>query len=267
MKKSTGIAWSVVNVLLLAGTVLVNGLANSLPINGLSTGEISDRYTNLFVPAGFTFAIWGVIYLLLAVFVFVALAGAFRGREATLGAIGRIGFWFALSCAANMGWILAWHHLRIGLSLLIMLVLLTSLLAIYRRLGIGRSPVPLRERLAIHLPFSVYLGWISVATIANASAVLVDAGWDRFGLPETVWVTIAISMALVLSAVMLHRRTDFAYVAVVLWAFYGIAMKNRALEGPDRAYVASTATAALAALAAALFFILLRQLKKAPEGP
>ena len=267
MTKNKGILLSAANLIFLAATILVNGLANSLPINGLTTGDISERYTNLFVPAGFTFAIWGLIYLLLMLFVLAGLAGTIRGRARTLDVVGRIGPWFIVSCAANMAWIMAWHHLLLGLSLALMLVLLVSLVFIYRRLDIGKRPAPFPERMAVHLPFSVYLGWISVATIANVSAVLVAAEWKGFGLPETLWATAGVGMALILSAVMLQRQSDLAFAAVVLWAFYGIVMKNRVLEGAEREYMASTATAALAALTAATVFFMIRHIKKAPEGP
>lgn len=171
---------ALINLLGLTGVLVVNTLANTLPINGITTGELSAEYPNLFVPAGITFAIWGVIYLALVGFSVYSVTirlqkgAAANGRTDFLGVIGP---WFFISCLANMTWIIAWHHRMIWISEFLMLILLTSLIAIYIRLYIGRVVRP-AEKIWVHLPFSIYLGWITVATVANITALLVHLGWS-----------------------------------------------------------------------------------------
>jgi hypothetical protein len=221
---------SPLNLVAFVGVVVINYLAVSLPLNNKSTGELSDQYPNLFVPAGLTFSIWGVIYVLLAIYAIYQLVVAFR-RTATDGSfLDRIGVLFILSSVANMGWIFAWHYELVSLSLVIMLLLLLTLIAIYLRLGIGRSAAPGRERYLVHLPFSVYLGWITVATIANVTALLVDMGWNRFGLSEAFWTVAVIAVGVAITLVMLLQRRDVFYSLVVLWALLGILLKRMAVE-------------------------------------
>ena len=164
-------AFPALNTVGLILVLALNGLANALPINGVTTGGVSDRYANLFTPAGLTFSIWGLICLLLTAFVVYGWVAARGDRDSFSGGVGP---WFFVSCLANSGWILAWHYRLLPLSLVLMLVLLGSLLAVYLRLGIGLTGVSRHERLLVHLPFSVYLGWITVATIANVAVLLVS---------------------------------------------------------------------------------------------
>jgi len=219
------------NLLLFVGTVAVNALANALPINGRRTGEISDSLPNLFVPAGVTFSIWGLIYLSLGIWVVWQCVAAVRLSEPGVGMIERVAVWFILGSAANIGWIFAWHHGRYGLSLILMLVLLISLVAVYQNLGIGRGPLPLRTRVPGHWPFSIYLGWISVATVANVTALLVHLGWNGFGLSEVFWASLMILIAVSLGILALGMRRDYAYALVILWALAGIVLAR--IQGPN----------------------------------
>lgn len=216
---------SILNIAAFLAVVTVNALANALPINGNTTGALSDSYPNLFVPAGFTFSIWGVIYLLLAGFAVYQLVVTLRGDPAA-GFVHTIGILFILSCAANVGWIVAWHYEKVALSLMLMLALLGSLVLIYLRLEIGLSAISGKERIFFFIPFSVYLGWITVATVANVTALLVDLGWNGFGLSEAVWAAIVIVVAFGLSVLMMANRGDIFYSLVVIWAFFGIFMKR-----------------------------------------
>ncbi|MBK7344145.1 MAG: tryptophan-rich sensory protein [Saprospiraceae bacterium] len=178
---------ALINLLGLTGVLVVNTFANTLPINGITTGELSAEYPNLFVPAGITFAIWGVIYLALVGFSVYSVTMAFQKGAAAKGRtdfLGVIGPWFFISCLANMTWIIAWHHRMIWISVFLMLILLTSLIAIYTRLYIGRVVRP-AEKIWVHLPFSIYLGWITVATVANITALLVHLGWSGAPLSES----------------------------------------------------------------------------------
>jgi ABC-type xylose transport system permease subunit len=163
------------NLIGFLGTVVVNGLSNALPFNGKTAGELSDQYPNLFVPAGLTFSIWGVIYILLAIFVVYGLIVTTKNDTQKSLFIENIGVLFFISCLANMGWIFAWHYEVVPLSVVIMLILLATLITIYLRLRIGRSDSPNTEKYLVHLPFSIYLGWITIATIANFTALLVYA--------------------------------------------------------------------------------------------
>jgi len=211
----------IATVLAFLGMLTVNALANILPINGQQTGEISDRFPSLFTPAGYVFSIWGLIYLLLTAFVvFQALPGQ-RDND-NLRSIRDI---FVVNAIANSAWIFAWHFEQIEISLGVMLVILGTLIAIYQMLDIGRADVSLAERLTTHLAFSVYLGWITVATVANVSVTLIDNGFDGGELaPFLTAVTIAVATSIGLAALLI--RSDIAFAAVLVWAFVGIAVQQ-----------------------------------------
>lgn len=233
------IVLSILNVIGFLGTVIVNGLANALPINNKATGELSDQYPNLFVPAGLTFSIWGLIYLLLAIFTVYSLVRAIRGD--TRGSfIDKIGILFFLSCVANIGWIFAWHYEIVLISLVIMLLLLGFLLAIYLRLGVGNKAPTTKEQYLVHLPFSVYLGWITIATIANVTALLVDINWNRFGLSEQFWTVAVIAVGIAIALGVLVRRRDVFYCLVVDWALLGILIKRLATSVPAQSVIIVT---------------------------
>lgn len=247
----TSVLWTlkILNLLAFLATIAVNAMANALPINGKTTGELSDLYPNLFVPSGLTFSIWGLIYLLLAAFIVYQVAA--QGRNAA-DFLQRIGPLFILASAANIGWIFLWHYQRVSASLVVMLVLLASLLAIYLRLGIGVQASSWPEKLLVRLPFSVYLGWITVATIANVTAVLVHAGWNRFGASEQFWTVVVLVVATAITLAVLFTRNDLFYALVILWAFIGILIKRLAVDAsPSRAIIVTLAVgmAVIAAVA------------------
>jgi hypothetical protein len=236
---------AVLNIMAFLGTVTVNTLANSVKIGGRMTGEISDSIPNLFVPAGITFAVWGVIYLLLLAFTVWQARLLFRADESLARRVNAVGPWFIITSVFNMAWIFTWHFLLIGLSLVVMLALFTSLIVLYLRLNAVGGRPSFVEGLCLRAPFSVYLGWISVATIANVTAVLVTAGWDGFGLPQAFWtVTVIVAAAAVALAGMIIRK-DFMFGLVFVWAFLGIWLKRSA---PDVVFVPEVAYAALIAL-------------------
>jgi hypothetical protein len=230
------IVLSILNAIGFLGTVIVNGLANALPINNKTTGELSDQYPNLFVPAGLTFSIWGLIYILLAIFTIYSLVRSIRGG--TRGSfIDKIGILFFLSCVANIGWIFAWHYEIVPISLVIMLLLLGFLLAIYLRLGVGNKGPTTKEQYLVHLPFSVYLGWITIATIANVTALLVDINWNRFGLSEQFWTVAVIAVGIAIALGVLVRRRDIFYCLVVDWALLGILIKRLSTSIPAQSVI------------------------------
>jgi benzodiazapine receptor len=211
-----------VNVVAVIATIVVNGLANALPLNGLTTGEISDRFQVYFVPAGYVFSIWGVIYLALIGFAIYQLLPAQRENPRLL----RVGYLFAASCAANVAWLFLWHYEQFELTVVAMTALLFLLIAIYLRLGIGRTAVPAAERWLVQVPFSIYLGWITVATVANVTSLLDYLNWGGWGISPEVWAVIILVVAGAIAAAVSLTRGDVAYMLVILWAFAGIAVKQ-----------------------------------------
>lgn len=236
-------------VVIMAATLVVNGLANALPINGQNTGEISDRFKVYFVPAGYVFSIWGLIYLgLIAFTIFQALSSQRENPR-----LRAVGWWIALGGLANIAWILLWHYEVFPLTVVVMLVLLTSLIITYLRLGIGRSTVSAGEKWAVRLPFSIYLGWISVATVANISSLLYYLKWDGFGIAPEIWTVIMLAVVLAITVAMNFTRRDVGYAAVLLWALAGIAIKHSAVPAVA---IPTWITFALVALTlAAAFFM------------
>jgi hypothetical protein len=232
----------ILNFLSVLVTLTVNGMANALPLNGQNTGEISNRFPVLFTPAGYVFSIWGVIYLGLLAFGIYQLLPSQKNNSR----MEKLGYWFFMSNFFNSAWIFAWHYNQFPLSLLIMLGLLASLLVIYLRLQVGIRPVSTREKWLVNIPFSIYLGWISVATIANFSVVLYNAGWDGFGFPAA-WTILVLAVGVALGTAMVFLRKEVAYPAVLVWAFAGIWQKQ-STANPSVAMVAALAALILLAI-------------------
>ncbi len=224
--------------------IATNALANALPINGRTTGEISDSYQNLFAPAGLTFSIWGVIYLLLAGHVLYQL-GLFHGQAAARSPamLQRVGLLFSASSLVNAAWIVTWHYDLIGVSVLLLVTLLVLLILITRLTR--RASLSAREQVLVRLPFSVYFGWLTVATIANITVWLVSIGWDGFGIPEPTWAVVILAVGSLIGAgVILHDR-DLAYGLVLVWAYLGIWIKHTGPEGFGGQYPIVSTTALL----------------------
>lgn len=230
-----GFPW--VNLATVIVALVVNGLANALPLNGQSTGALSDKFKVFFVPAGYVFAIWGVIYIALIAFTIYQLLPGQRDNPR----LARIGWLFAFSNLANAAWLFTWHYELLPLSVVVMLSLLLSLIAIYVRLDIGRARVTTIEKWCVDIPFSIYLGWISVATIANITDLLYAWKWDGFGIAPELWAAVMLVVASALALVMTWTRRDLAYLLVIIWSFVGIAIKQSAV--PIVANTAWTMTA------------------------
>jgi len=202
-----------INLIFFAVMVVMNYLANALPINNKTTGALSDALPNLFVPAGLTFSIWGIIYLLLAAFCIIQF------KSTNNEVVEKISWLFAVSCILNALWIVAWHYQKIPLSLLIMAGMLLSL--IYINLLIREAPFGI-----IKAAFGVYLGWICIAAIANVTALLVRYDWNGFGISEQTWTIIMITIGtLIVSFSLLRMQNPFIGVSVI-WAFLGIYIKR-----------------------------------------
>jgi translocator protein len=212
----------VANLLSVILALTVNSLASTLPLNGQNTGEISDRFQVYFVPAGYVFSIWGLIYLGWIAFTIFQ----FQPSQKESPRLRRLGYLFAISNIVNAAWLFCWHYNLFGLSMLVMLVLLGLLIASYLRLDVNRLSVSRSEYWCVDVLFSVYLGWITVATVANITDWLYYVRWDGFGISAQVWAVIMLAVASLLGLGMALTRRDVGYLAVLVWAFIGIAVKQ-----------------------------------------
>lgn len=226
------------NILGLVLVLTLNTLAVTLPIAGRNTGEISDFYPNLFVPAGYAFSIWSIIYILLIIFVIIQAKGLFSSTKKAPDYVQNIGWWFVISCLFNASWILAWHYLLTALSVIIMLGILTSLIQIYLRLDIHYPSN--KNPLLVRLPFSVYLGWITVATVANVTAFLVSIDWSGFGISPIYWTVIMILVAASVGVIAFWKRKDVAFVSVLIWALVAILVKRQNANVPEESMIITT---------------------------
>jgi hypothetical protein len=247
------------NTLAVIATIVMNFLASALPLNGQTTGAISDRFQVFFVPAGYVFSIWGVIYLGLIAYSVYQSRPAQR-ENARLRAIDGA---FVLSCVANVAWLFFWHYEQFVLTVPVMLALLGCLIYIYLQLGIGRAAVSAGERWFVHLPFSIYLGWITVATIANITSTLDSVRWDGWGVTPELWTVIMLAAGVIIAALMAATRRDVAYLLVLVWAYVGIAVKQ---AGAPLVANAALVAAGLIALAVAAAFVLARRVPATAAG-
>ncbi|MEZ4920977.1 MAG: hypothetical protein R2792_17885 [Saprospiraceae bacterium] len=217
------------HLIALGAVLLVNYLSVALPLNGRTPGELSDQYPNFFVPAGLTFSIWGVIYGWLLVWVGFQIVAYFSASILTKlhNSLERIGYWFVVACGLNIAWLFAWHWELVGLSLLVMIGLFLVLMRINLRLYPAETAF---ERWLVHLPFGIYLGWISVALIANTTALLVSIGWSAWGIKEVSWAATLVSVGIVQAAYMILQRHNLGYGLAVSWALFGIYLKRIDLQ-------------------------------------
>lgn len=237
--------------------IIINVLANILPINGVSTGQVSDYYPNLFAPAAPTFVIWGLIYLLLAVHTLYQL-GFFQGGAGTFKkeSLNKIGIIFSFSSIANALWIFSWHYYLIPLSVFFILLIFACLFFINQL--INNERLTMREKFFIKLPFSIYFGWITVASIANVIVLLVSLGWNGFYISETTLTVLLILFGLTLGIARMLKNRDVAYGLVLIWAYGGILIKHTSANGFSGQYptVINAAIASIILLLSAVIYIL-----------
>jgi len=210
-----------------AFALVLNGAANALPINGQTTAEISDRFRVFVVPAGYVFAIWGLIYLGQLAFV----AHTLRPGRLESPLLRRIGLIPALIGLLNGLWILLWHYEVFLATVPVMVALLLALIVLYQRAGFDRLARPgagmsKSDRWFVQVPFSLYLGWITVATIANVAAVGNWAGVSTFGLAPELVAAAVLAIGLTIAATVMLRTADVIYGAVIVWAYAGIVVKE-----------------------------------------
>jgi len=233
----------IANLISVVLALTVNVLASVLPLNGQNTGEISDRFKVYFVPAGYVFAIWGIIYIGWIAFTLYQFLPAQKGNPR----LRKLGYLFALSGLFNAAWLFTWHYNYFGLSVLVMLSLLGLLIASYLRLNVNRSSASGAEWWSVDLPFSVYLGWITVATVANVTDWLYLVEWNGFGIAAPTWAVIMIGIASILGLLMALTRRDAGYLSVLVWSFAGIAVKQ--VTAPNVVTAAWIAAGAILVLA------------------
>ena len=259
-KESSGLWIKLLVVVTFVAMVTVNALANILPINGIGTGAVSDSYPNLFAPAGLTFAIWGLIYFLLAAYTLYQL-GLFRGKDKQeyAGLLRKTGIVFSVSSLANTTWIFSWHYKIIPLSMVLMAILLICLIDIMHI--INAQELSSREKFFVRLPFSVYFGWITIATIANTTTLLVSLGWNGFGLSQSLWTIIVLAVGMVIGVLTTIRFKDIAYGLVLIWAYAGILIKHTSAAGFTNQYpnvIIAVAVCMVAFVGSALYVLIVR---------
>jgi hypothetical protein len=221
MKK--GAVNQLLNILMTVAVIIFNVLATTLPLNGLDTGEISDRFSIYFVPDGYVFSIWGLIYVgLIAFAIYQALP---RNREAEW--LRKITPFYLLGNASNIVWLFLWHYEQFLVTWVAMLTILASLLVISTILTRSDSSKS-GFRWFVKAPFSLYVGWISVATVANLSQVLFFINWGGWGIAPEIWAFVMLVVAAAIATLMLLLRRDNIYVLVFVWAYVGIAIKHSA---------------------------------------
>lgn len=208
--------------------VAVNYLANALPIAGRDTGAISDSYPNLFAPAGYAFSIWGLIYTLLAIYVIYQFK---KDNDELISKVNRL---FTLTSAINIAWIFAWHYDWIWLSVILMLGLLFSLIKIGKIFKTNKLTA--QDRRLVYLPFSVYLGWITVATIANITVFLVSINWNGFGLSENFWTVLILLIGAFIGSMRTIQNRNIPYGLVLVWAYGAILYKHISPTGFAKSY-------------------------------
>ena len=214
----------IANLLSVLLALTVNILATALPLNNQTTAQISDRFKVFFVPAGYVFAIWGIIYIGWIAFTVYQFLPAQKESPRLRG----LGYLFALTGVFNAAWLFCWQYNHFTLSVIVMLILLGLLIASYLNLNIGHTLVSNVEKWCVDIPLSVYLGWISVATIANISDWLYFVNWNGFGIAPQAWAVIMLIVASLFGLLMALTRRDSGYLFVFVWAFAGIAVKQAA---------------------------------------
>ncbi|MEO9003206.1 MAG: hypothetical protein ABI288_00640 [Ginsengibacter sp.] len=213
------------NGVAIVSTIIINYLSNTGVFNGKNVSDVSHRYQNYFTPAGYAFSIWGLIYIGLLAFVIYSGRGLFKRVEDDWPVLS-IGWWFVISCIANCCWIIAWLYEYTGLSVLIMVIMLISLIKIILNTRMELDDIPLKKIAFVWWPFCFYSGWISVALIADAAAWLTKIQWDGFGISQIAWTIIMIVVAGLLNLLMIWKRNMREFALVGVWALVAIAVAN-----------------------------------------
>lgn len=202
----------------------VNVYANIAPPNGLTIGDISNKFFGevQIIPANYAFAIWGIIYLgLIGLGIYQVMPAQRQNPQ-----VERVGYLLVVASLAQIVWVFLFEYQFFGLSVVAMLGILLPLIGIYLRLGIGKERVSRKDKWFVHIPLSIYLAWISVATIVNVASTLYYWGWNGWGISPQVWTIIMLIVAAAIAATIIRNGVDIAYPLVVIWAFVAIAVRQ-----------------------------------------
>lgn len=240
--------------------VTLNALSITIPLGGMTTEQLADKYNNPFTPIGFTFSIWSVIYTLLLIFSIIPLINYFRNKEQKNKLVDKnIGFLYAISCLLNGLWILAWQYQYVGLSVFVMLGLLITLIKIHMSIRKNTTGLTSNDKYITFPAFSIYLGWISVATIANITAWTVNIGWSGWGISMIDWTSIMVVVATLLGTTLLLKYRDVFFNLVIIWALYGIMYKRMSIDPIVFGSIITTTQICMAFIAGAITTTVLKR--------
>lgn len=203
---------------------VVNVFSNLYPMNGLTIGEISNTFFSdvLIIPASYAFAIWGVIYLGLFSFGFYQ----FQSSQQQNPRLQTTRYWLICASLAQVIWVVVFLYRMFSVSLVAMLVILFGLIQAYLKLKNTPHPTSQKEQWFVDIPISIYLGWISVATIVNAASVLYNLGWSGWGISAPLWTTILITVAGLIGIILRLQYHETAFLVVLIWAFIAISIRQ-----------------------------------------
>jgi len=226
-------------------TLSVNILSNFFPVRGLNIGEIANTILQgvQITPANYAFAIWGLIYLGLIAYGIYQILPTQR-HNSTLH---RVDVLLIIACLAQIAWVYLFTLRLFWLSVVAMLAILLPLMGAYLRLEIGKR-VSREFKWLVHVPFSIYLGWISVATIVNIASALYISGWDGWGISAVGWTVIMLLVGAAITSVVAIQRADIAFTLVFVWAYVAIAIRHLYLNHPAISITAVVAAIVLAVL-------------------
>ena len=240
--------------------VATNAFANIFRLNGTNTGEVSNAYPNLFTPADITFSIWGLIYLLLGLFVLYQFGLFDKKTPVRDDALQEIGLFFGISSLANAAWVFAWQYHKILLSVLLLFIILVCVGIIATRLS--NKKFTQKEKIFIRLPFSVYFGWLTVALIANITAFLVSIHWNGWGISDQIWTVVVMLVGVVIGIAVTLKNKDIAYGLTLIWAYLGILIKHVSAGGFHGQYPAVIITAVVSMVLFAMTVVYVYSEKK-----
>jgi hypothetical protein len=206
------------------GSIAINTISNIFPLNGLNIGVLSNT---LFAPvhitpANYAFAIWGVVYTGLLAFGLYQLQPSQRRNPR----LQHSGYLLAIACLSQCIWIYLFLARLFPLSVLAMVGILLPLMGIYQRLGVGEPNMPRQERWFLQVPISIYLGWITVATILNIANALYSVNWNGWGIDPIGWTVIMMVVSAAIAAIVMYQRRDPAFSLTIVWALVSIAIRQ-----------------------------------------
>ncbi|HPX34982.1 MAG TPA: hypothetical protein PK345_07935 [Bacteroidales bacterium] len=260
--------YQIINILGLLIMIVAYYMANSLPIGGRHTFEIFDLYPTLFTPARFTFSICWLIYLLLFLFIIYQSKGLFSNSNLKRNRfLYRIDIWFFISSIASVAWIIAWHHNLIWVTVVLVGVVLAALSTIYFYLGVGRESISRAEYYMVHVPFSIYLGWVAVLAITNVAIFLVSTHWYGFNLSDQFWGTLMVALTGTLGVYVVLFRKDFYYGFTIIWALIGIISRKLADHNESSESIIIAAGAGILIILLLSIFFCLKKIWKNRTNP